>query len=108
MEKQIAYCGVNCAECDAYLAMKNNDQALRKKAAVEFSEVFEQNYTPDMMNCIGCKDGSVLLPHCSDCEIRKCASEKDVVNCGACSEFKTCKLINDFIVAMPHVLDNLK
>jgi hypothetical protein len=29
MEKLNAYCGLDCAECVAYKAMQNNDQALR-------------------------------------------------------------------------------
>ena len=108
MEKLIAYCGLNCAECGAYLAMKNNDQALREKTAAEFAEWHGWKGTPDMVDCSSCKGDGVLFSHCSNCEIRKCALVKGVVNCGACEEFKTCKIINDFIAEVPHVVDNLK
>ena len=107
MDKLIAYCGLNCAECGAYVAMRNNDQALREKTAVEWTEKFNHNFTPDMINCVSCKGDGVKLCYCSVCEIRKCASEKGVVNCGACVDFKTCKTINDFIAQVPHVAANL-
>ena len=108
MEKLIAYCGLNCAECGAYLAMKNDDQALREKTAAEWSKMHSFNFTPEMINCSSCKGTGVKVGHCSECEMRKCASGKGVVNCGACSDFKTCKTINDFIAMVPSVMDNLK
>ena len=107
-KKLIAYCGLDCAECPAYIATISNDQTLREKAAAEFAENFGFVYTPEMINCVGCTVGGALLPHCSDCEIRKCASKKSVIHCGVCAEFKTCKLINDFIAKAPEVVDNLR
>ena len=107
MEKMIAYCGLNCAERDAYLATKNNDQALREKTAAEWSKAFNFQFTPEMINCSSCKCDGAHVGHWSECEMRKCATSKGVVNCGACGEFKTCKTINDFIAMVPHVKDNL-
>ena len=107
MEKMIAYCGINCAECGAYLAHKNNDQALREKTADEWKKMHNFNFTPDMINCTSCKGNGVQVGHCSECEIRKCASEKGIENCGACAEFKTCKTINDFLIQAPFVKENL-
>ena len=108
MEKLIAYCGLDCAECGAYLAMKNNDQPLREKTAVEWTEKFHFNFTPDMINCSSCKSDGVKMGYCSMCEIRKCASAKDGDNCGACTDFKQCKTINDFIAQVPCVTKNLQ
>ena len=33
MKKMIAYCGLDCEKCDAYLATIHNDPALREKTA---------------------------------------------------------------------------
>jgi len=107
MEKLIAYCGLDCAGCDAYIAMQNNDQALREKTAAEWTVAHSFNFTPDMINCTSCKGDGVQIGHCSECEIRKCAGGKGVENCGACDEFTTCKIINDFIAQVPFVKDNL-
>ena len=106
MEKLIAYCGLDCSECGAHLAWKNNDQAMREKTALDFAEWHGFKGSADEINCAGCKGGGILFSHCSNCEIRKCASKKAVVNCGSCSEFKTCKTINDFITEVPHVVEN--
>ena len=33
MKNMIAYCGLDCGKCDAYLATIHDDQALREKTA---------------------------------------------------------------------------
>ena len=107
MEKLIAYCGLECSECGAYIAYKNNDQALREKTAAEWSKMHGFNFTPEMINCSSCQGDGVHIGYCSECEIRKCASEKNVINCGACSDFETCKTINDFFKLAPLAAKNL-
>ena len=107
MEKLIAYCGLNCSECDAYKATQNNDQALREKKAAEWSKNYNFAFTPDMINCTSCQGNGVKTGHCMECEMRKCASGKGIINCGACGEFKTCKIINDFLAMVPAARDNL-
>ena len=107
MEKMISYCGINCAECGAYLALLNNDQALREKTAAEWKVAHNFDFTPEMINCTSCKGTGVQVGHCSNCEIRKCAMEMKVENCGACTEFETCKTINDFLEQVPNLRDNL-
>ena len=39
MRKMIAYCGLDCEKCDAYLATINDDQNLREKTAKLWSEL---------------------------------------------------------------------
>jgi hypothetical protein len=106
MEKIISYCGINCAECNAYKATLNNDQALREKTAAEWSTAHNFKFTPDMINCTSCTGTGVKIGYCSECGVRKCASEKGVVNCGACGDFKTCDIINGFYAQVPS--DNKK
>ena len=107
MGKIIAYCGLDCAGCEAYKATQNNDQKLREKVAAEWTKMYKFDFTPDMINCTSCKSNGVKIGHCSECEMRKCASAKNLANCGACAEFKTCKTINDFMAMVPHVAGNL-
>ncbi|MDR0778792.1 MAG: DUF3795 domain-containing protein [Methanomassiliicoccaceae archaeon] len=107
MEKIIAYCGINCAECNAYLATKNDDQKLRERTAAEWTKLYNFNFTPEMINCTSCTGSGVKCGYCSQCEVRKCAVEKKVRNCGACSEFKTCKTINGFLEMAPDLKKNL-
>ena len=107
MERLIAYCGLDCTECDAYKATLHNDQALREKTAAEWSKAYNFSFTPEMINCTSCQGNGAKIGHCLDCEMRKCAVGKAVVNCGACAEFKTCKIINDFMAMVPAVKENL-
>jgi hypothetical protein len=107
MGKMLAYCGEDCSECGAYKAMKNNDQALREKTAAEWKIAYDFDFTPDMINCVSCKGNGIQIGHCLQCEIRKCAAGKNVINCGACTEFKNCKTINDFLKQVPALMDNL-
>ena len=107
MEKMIAFCGLDCSVCDAFIAAKNNDNALREKTAAEWSKAHGFNFTPEMINCSSCKSDGIHIGYCSECEMRKCAFGKGVINCGACGEFNTCKIINDFIAQVPHVRENL-
>ena len=107
MEKLIAYCGINCAECGAYIAHQNDDQALREKTASEWTKLYNFTFTPEMINCSSCQGNGIHVSHCSVCEIRKCAFGKEVINCGSCSDFKTCKAINDFLAIAPNAAENL-
>ena len=107
MENLIAYCGLDCAQCGAYLAHKNNDQALREKTAAEWKIAHGYDGPVDMVNCTGCKGNGVLFSNCMECPIRECAIKKGVENCGACDEFETCKTINDFIAEAPFVKEHL-
>jgi len=108
MEKLIAYCGLNCAECGAYLAMKNDDQSLREKTAAEWTVIHKFAFTPDMINCVSCQGDGLQVGYCSQCEIRKCAVAKGVANCGTCEEFTTCKTITDFHAQVPCAAKNLQ
>lgn len=38
MRNRIAYCGLDCEKCDAYLATINDDQALRENTAKTIAE----------------------------------------------------------------------
>ena len=82
MEKLIAFCGIDCAQCGAYIASMTNDDELRKKTAEEWKVAHNFDFTPEMINCHGCHatDG-VQIGHCSMCEIRKCALAKSVQTC---------------------------
>lgn len=75
----IAFCGLNCHECGAFLATKENDDKKRAKVAQEWSKLFKIEIKPEDINCDGClSDGGRLFNYCKVCEIRKCGKEKGV------------------------------
>ena len=73
----IAYCGLDCEKCNAYLATIRNDNVLREKTAKLWSEMNHAPITPEMINCMGCREDGVKRPYWEGmCGIRKCAVEK--------------------------------
>lgn len=90
----IAYCGLNCEKCDAYIATVNNDDALREKTAKLWAEMNNAPITPDMINCMGCRVDGVKTPYCeSMCGIRQCVIKKSVATCGNCAEMDACEML---------------
>ena len=74
MKKMIAYCGLDCEKCDAYLATLRDDQALREKTAKAWSELNHVPILPEHINCLGCRADGIKTVFCDSlCEIRQCA-----------------------------------
>ena len=55
MNKMIAYCGLDCEKCDAYLATINDDHELRRKTAKLWAELNNAPILPEHINCQGCR-----------------------------------------------------
>ena len=92
MKELIAYCGLNCETCEAYIATKNDDNELRKKISKNWSELNNVEITPEMINCDGCRIDGVKTIFCdSICQIRQCALEKKVETCADCEEMEECE-----------------
>ena len=100
MKDMIAYCGLNCEKCDAYLATIHDDQVLREKTAKLWAELNQAPILPEHINCQGCRD--------SLCEIRQCALKKGVATCGDCPELENCQIVGAVISNNPEALENLK
>ena len=101
MSEMIACCGIQCHECGAFIATKNNDDAKRKEVAEEWAKMYNPNITPKDINCEGClSEGGVLFSHCNVCEIRKCARERGHVNCAHCPEY-ACEKLTEFLKMVP-------
>lgn len=109
MKDMIAYCGLDCEKCDAYIATKNNDQALREKTAKLWSELNQTPILPEHINCDGCKANGKKTIFCDQlCQIRKCAAGKGLPSCGKCPEMETCPTLNPIRDNNPEAYSNLK
>jgi hypothetical protein len=97
MQEIIAYCGVACHECVAFLATQANDDQKRAEVAQLWSTQHHLNLRPEDINCDGCLlENGRIMAHCAACEIRKCSQPKHITTCAACEEYACAKLSKFF------------
>ncbi len=108
MDKMIAFCGLTCTECPAFLATQKDNNSERKKVAELWSKQFNAEFKPEDINCDGClSESRRLIGHCEVCEIRKCGREKHVKNCAYCDDY-ACEKLNKFIDGAPDAKTTLE
>lgn len=94
----ISYCGLICDECPIYIATKNNDSQALEQLALECSNE-NCTFAAEDMPCLGCFDHkNDCSKMCGDCEIRFCAKDKPVDNCGMCDVYP-CEIIERHLPA---------
>lgn len=109
MSNMIAYCGLDCEKCDAYLATIHDDQALREKTAKLWAELNDAPILPEHINCEGCRADGVKTVYCeSFCGIRQCALKKGLATCGGSPDMETCKAVGEVISNNQEAFKNLK
>jgi hypothetical protein len=96
----IAFCGLVCSQCPAYLATQRNDESLARQTAKEWSATYGLNVTVEDVWCDGCTVGGRKCAHCGECEIRACGTAKQVLNCGHCPDYP-CDKLNAFFKMVP-------
>lgn len=92
MPKMIAYCGLNCIVCPAFIATKENNDEKRKQLASEWNSE-QYPIKPEDIHCDGClpQDGRLMV-FCHDCTIRSCCRERELENCAFCDDYVCEKL----------------
>jgi len=94
MDKIIAYCGLVCTACPAYIATQADNQAALEQVAAQWREEYNApDITIESVICDGCvtADGR----HCGhwfECNIRICGMERNVANCAHCDDYGCEKL----------------
>ncbi len=107
MAKLLSYCGLDCSGCPAYLANRDDDQALREKTAPEWSKTYGADIKPEDINCVGCVAAEgVHIGHCGECEYRRCGMSRKLSNCGECPEY-ACAKLQEFHKMVPDAKSNL-
>lgn len=101
MDKMIAFCGLTCTECPAFIATQKDDDKEREKVAKVWSKEYKCDMKPEDINCDGCLvESNRLFSHCKVCEIRKCGQEKEVKNCAYCDDY-ACEILNEVLNDVP-------
>jgi hypothetical protein len=102
METMIAYCGLICDSCPIHLATLEQDKSHHQKMRESIAELCSKNYgmnlqIEDITDCDGCRtDTGRLFSGCLNCEVRKCASQKNIESCAYCSDYACEKLKEHF------------
>jgi hypothetical protein len=105
----IAYCGLNCSVCPAYLATQADDHAALERVAAQWREEYHNpNFTVETVTCDGCLSGPHKCSHCFECTIRSCGIAHGVANCAYCAEYSTCDKIQGFIAMVADARLNLE
>ncbi len=98
----IAFCGLDCEQCEAYIATRRNDDALRAAVAEKWARQFNASIRPEHINCTGCGSAGVKTYYCEQlCEVRKCAVTRSVGTCAECSDFP-CAALDKILRQAPH------
>ena len=89
MDTIIAYCGLVCTDCPAYIATQADDRAALEQVAAQWREEYNApDITVESVICDGCLGiAGRHCAHCFDCEIRACGMERGVVNCAYCTDY---------------------
>jgi copper chaperone CopZ len=92
MHEMIAYCGLVCTGCPAYIATQENSDTSRKQVVEKWSSDQYPLKIEDI-NCDGClSTGKRLIKFCNQCEVRACGNAKKVENCAHCDDYVCSKL----------------
>lgn len=107
MSNLIVFCGLDCAQCEAYQATQANDPAWQERIVTKWREEFN---APDMslkdISCDGCR-GPRLGGYCSACPVRACAVERGLQTCADCPDY-ACTELEKFFTMAPQARDTLE
>lgn len=105
---QIAYCGLDCSRCPAYMATLSGNTYSKEKIALEWSKIYNADISPEEINCSGCNsEKGIHFSHCYECSIRLCAAERSINTCAECEKY-ACVDLKDFFKLVPDARQNLE
>jgi len=100
MDEIIAYCGLVCSSCPAYLATKEGSEAKARETADLWSRLYNVKVAVSNVWCDGCTAPGRKCSHCGECKIRACAIAKGVTSCALCPDY-VCKELTAFLTYAP-------
>jgi hypothetical protein len=108
MSRIQAFCGLDCGECEAYIATQENDRARLETVAQKWGKEFGGKYGADMCICDGCPSGKrISTAHAATCAVRRCASGRGVQTCAHCPDYG-CETLKGFFAFAPILKDKLE
>lgn len=88
-DRIVAYCGLICSDCSAYIATQSGDRSALERVAAQWKEEYNlAEVTIKDVTCDGCLDEEGRKgAHCFECDIRACGLVRGVVNCAHCPDY---------------------
>jgi len=104
-----AFCGLDCGECEAYIATQKDDRAKLEATAKLWTKQYgAMDITAEMCVCDGCPSGErISTAHASTCAVRLCASRRGVVTCAHCQDYG-CETLKGFFAFAPVLKEKLE
>jgi hypothetical protein len=109
MAKIQAYCGLDCGECEAYIATQADDRAGLEETARKWAAQFGGSVGSwEACVCDGCSSGKrTSSAHAVKCAIRLCASKRAVPTCAHCDDYG-CATLQQFFAFAPVLKEKLE
>jgi len=79
-------CGINCQDCEAYIATQNEDLEVFKKHQANIREQFGKDIPIEELHCDGCMANGRKIGFCDQCQIRICCIQRGYQNCSECAD----------------------
>ena len=105
--EMIAYCGLKCTSCPAYLATKAGDEKKAGETAELWTRLYNISVKVEDVWCDGCTAAGKKCAHCGECKMRACAIGKKVESCALCETFP-CEEISGFMSMVPEARTTLE
>ena len=100
-------CGLDCSECETFLATQADDDEQRRSVAANWSKTYNADIKPEQINCDGCRGDGRKFIYCEQmCQVRRCCQEKTRDNCAECDLY-ACEKVEKIHKAAPGAKANL-
>ena len=96
MSEMIAYCGLDCSKCDAFIATRERDFERKKEMAKRWSKTPNVEFSPEDIDCTGCMSDRISGWCTRVCKIRPCAATRNVKTCAHCTDYP-CGQLKEFL-----------
>jgi hypothetical protein len=92
MPELIAYCGLDCNKCDAFMATQAEDSERMKQIAERWTRELKTEFATRDILCDGCRSQRISGWCERICLIRPCAEKRSMETCAHCSDYQCDKL----------------
>ena len=102
MSITIAFCGLDCSNCKAYLATQARDFLAIEQIAAEGRLTFnDSTIDAAYVMCDGCPTRTGrLCGYCQQCAVRACCLQRGYQNCSQCPDY-ACAALTGLLLQIP-------